>query len=667
MLEKMTCKAEKLRALTTATLNGKELHEHQRLAARKTFDAFDSSTRAVVLAAEMQAGKSGISLALACEQRLSLSDDDICERSKLRDTLYLITMVDTALLEQAKDDLSNAKNAVVSNFNRFDADLESEFRDSPPKLIIIDECHYGSNIKAVRYNAIFDYLEEHDDCKIVFISATPFGALYAPEEAYEQALETEEDALEEGDQTTAKKAHDEAEELSKSSLIRRSFGTKLVFHRTSDEYYGVREMLKAGHVKSLPHESRSFLIDSPERQRFITHFNENEGPGWSLVRVPAGTAMDAKEFFLSSGISEDNICIIGRSLTGIPEDEQTTIERFKKEYSDAEMFDEKFIAITVAGCRAGINFGNMKNSLISTWDSTVASVAAVVQANIGRACGYHDNRKSIHFTNTNAAEAYAASLDHLENTTNEHAASDFDGLREFFIELCEEYNVQGLDVGLTVKVKKRKPIGDVDTYLSDSFVAIPLQLSTENPDFSTYTSDARLLRAIEIIREEFLKDYGPKPKAHRAMRGKYKNWIKAQWVNGDTYDNKEKAHKLGTMKERTLLFSEAISNSARQEFNDIVLAGSGELTVNKEVVATVFSIYNISRRNVIKKLMTESDMKEICELMGIPYDNSMVVLFKRGEFDAAATQRKTIANQGPDTLTSVNDESQFSGIPDLIY
>lgn len=663
----MAANAGKIRALTNATLNGTELHEHQRLAARKTFDAFDGSTRAVVLAAEMQAGKSGISLALACEQRLSLSDEEISDRSLLRDTLYLLTMVDTALLAQAKDDLLSAKNSVVSNFNRFESDLESEFRNNPPKLIIIDECHYGSNVAAVRYNKIFDYLEEHDSCKIVFISATPFGALYAAEEAYSQALEAEEEAMDEGDQATAEIARAHAEELVKGSLIRRKFGTKLVFHRTSDEYYGVREMLEADKVKSLPQESRNFLIETPERQRFIEHFNNSKGPGWSLVRVPAGTAMQSKEFFLASGISEDNICIIGKSLTGVPEDEQTTINRFKKEYSDAEMFEEKFVAITVAGCRAGINFGNMKNSLISTWDSTVASVAAVVQANIGRACGYHQNRDSIHFTNIDATEAYAASLDYLERTTDEHAASDFEGLREFFDELCDEYNVKGLDVGLTVKAKKRKPIGDVETYLTDSYVAIPMQLASDSPDYTSYTEDQIFLQAIDIIREEFLKDYGPKAKGHRAMRGKRKNKIKAQWVNGDTYDNKEKARKLGTMKERTLTFTNAISKGERLEFNLVVSAGSGELTENKPVVATVFSIYNSSRRAVTKKVMSDLDMEEICSLMNVPHDDTIVVLYKRGEYDAVATQRKIVENQGPDITTTINDESQFSGVPDIIY
>lgn len=663
----MTDKADSLRDITRTTLNSSELHSHQRHAARKTFHAFDAKTRAVVLAAEMQAGKSGISLALSCEQRLSLSDTDICDRAKLRDTLYLLTMVDTALLDQAKIDLGAAKNVVVSNFNRFDYDLENEFKNNPPKLIIIDECHYGSNITAVRYNKIFDYLEENDSCKIVFISATPFGALYAAEEAYDQAIETAEEALEEGDQITAQAAKEKAEELIKCSIIRRSFGTKLVFHRTSNEYYGVREMLKSGNVKPLEHGSRSFLIDSPERSAFIQHFKYAEGPGWSLVRVPAGTAMDAKDFFLSEGIPENNIFIIGRSLQGVPEDEQTTIERFKKEYSDAEMFGEKFIAITVAGCRAGINFGKMKNSLISTWDSTVASVAAVVQANIGRACGYHKNRDSIHFTNIDAALAYGASLDYLEKATNEHAASDFEGLREFFEELCEEYRVKGLDVGLAVKSKKRKPVGDVETYLTDAYIAIPAQLSSHKNEYEVYTTDPLFLRAMALIRDEYLRDYGPRIKGHRAMRGYKKNWLKAQWVNGDTYDNKEKALKIGTMKERTVFFTNSLKSNNPQEYNQVVMPGSGELSANKEVTATIFSIYNLSRRDVEKKLMTEDDMQEICNLMGVPYDNTLIVLYKRGGMDAAATQRKIVANEGPEVETTLNDESQFSSVPDLIY
>ncbi|MGL5339604.1 MAG: hypothetical protein ACRDAR_13120 [Aeromonas veronii] len=202
-------------------------------------------------------------------------------------------------------------------------------------------------------------------------------------------------------------------------------------------------------------------------------------------------AMDAKQYFISQGVPEQNLFILGQSLSGVPEDQLTTIEQFKREFDDCIDFGDKLIAITVAGCRAGINFGAMmKNHLISTWDSTVASVAAVVQANIGRACGYHGNNDAMHFTNMDAALAYAATLDYLEQNTSTSAASDFDGLREFFHEICEEYHVEGLDVGITIKHKQRRPIGDVETYQTDSYVAVPGQLLA--PDWRCFPNRCRL-------------------------------------------------------------------------------------------------------------------------------------------------------------------------------
>jgi superfamily II DNA or RNA helicase len=185
----LTEKANKLRHLVDEVLKSNSLHTHQVNAATKTFEALSGNVRAVVTAAEMQAGKSGIALALCCLQRLSLNDQDICDRKQLKDTLYLVTMPDTALKEQAEQDLKQAKNVVVSNFVNFEKALETEFKGNPPKLIIIDECHYGSNVSAVRYSKIFDYLEqENDKCKVVFISATPFGALYGADTEYQMQL-----------------------------------------------------------------------------------------------------------------------------------------------------------------------------------------------------------------------------------------------------------------------------------------------------------------------------------------------------------------------------------------------------------------------------------------------------------------------------------------------
>ncbi|MGY8896457.1 MAG: glutathione synthase [Paraglaciecola sp.] len=659
----MNEKANKLRDKVRQVLASSDLHEHQRKAAEKTFNAFDGNVRAVVTAAEMQAGKSGVALALACQQRLSLSDEEVSDRARLKDTLYLITMPDVALIEQAEKDLVKAKNVVVSNFIRFEADIERYFKGYPPKLILIDECHYGSNAAAIRYCQIFDYLEkENDECKVVFISATPFGALYAAETEYEVAKHIESIAIRENDKPAAREASKAAKEAASNSILRRNFNTKLVFHRTSNEYYGVREMLKNNKVTGLTTDSRNFLSPSLQRDHLLKLVQDYKGAGWVLVRVPPGVAMEAKNDFIQSGIDPNNIFIIGSSLNGVPEEELTNIDRFKREFDECIDFDEKLVAITVAGARAGINFGHlMKSKLIATWDNTVTSVAAVVQANIGRACGYHDNNDSHHFTNLNAAQAYGAILDHLDETTAEHAASDFDGLREFFEDVCQEFNVNGLDVGLTIKNKRRRPIADVETYMTDSYIAVPGKLLDDSFDFKEFTNDSTLLQAISLLRNEFRKGGGPNVKGNRAMRGASKNWIKAQWVNGDSFDNKEKARKEGTMKERTIRFTGAIDNKEAIEFNQIVLPGAGEYTENKLITATVFSVYNISRRDgVNKKVMTLEDVHEMCDYFDVPHDDTLFILFTRGEYNAELSRHKIINNEGPEILSTIHDESQFS-------
>ncbi|HHA2329677.1 TPA: DEAD/DEAH box helicase family protein [Enterobacter ludwigii] len=665
----MTEKANKLRHLVDEVLKSNSLHAHQVNAATKTFEALSGNVRAVVTAAEMQAGKSGIALALCCLQRLSLNDQDICDRKQLKDTLYLVTMPDTALKEQAEQDLKQAKNVVVSNFVNFEKALETEFKGNPPKLIIIDECHYGSNVSAVRYSKIFDYLEqENDKCKVVFISATPFGALYGADTEYQDAIDLQQEAEESNDIQLLQEARNVANNALKDSILRRDFNTRLVFHKTSDEYYGVREMLRNGKVIGLEDNSKNFLYPSQERDSFIEQFLAHQEMGWSLVRVPAGLAMEAKQFLISKGIDEHSIYILGNSLSGVPEDEHCSIERFKKEFDDALLFEDKLIAITVAGARAGINFGAMmKNNLISTWDSTVASVAAVVQANIGRACGYHGNNSSMHYTNLNAAEAYGAILSHLEQTCSDYAASDFDGIREFFEDVCQEYNVNGLDVGLTIKYKRRRPIGDVETFKTDGYIAVPAKLLQEGIDFSHYTKDKILLQAIELIRNELTAKGAPSVKGNRAMRGKKKNWIKAHWVNGDSFNNPEKAQADGTQKIKTKLYTQLLDNGEFLEFNRVVAPGSGELSENKLVTATIFSIYNISRRNVKKIIMTTEDVWDMCDYFGIERDDTLIVLYKRGEYDIERSIAKKQHNELPEKSGELSNESHFSDKTDVTY
>ncbi len=207
-------------------------------------------------------------------------------------------------------------------------------------------------------------------------------------------------------------------------------------------------MHRNNQIIKLDEEHRDFCESSLLRNRFIRQIKEHEGSGWSLIRVPSSQASTARDVLLSSGIEPHQIHIIGQKLVGVEDHELSSIDDFKREYETATLFDDKLIAITVAGFRAGVNFGQeMKETLINSWDSTIANIAAVVQANIGRACGYHNNLTAKHYTNLDAVRAYGELLDHLEANDKSH---EFEGLHQVFEQICSRYDVKGFDRGTTI-------------------------------------------------------------------------------------------------------------------------------------------------------------------------------------------------------------------------
>jgi len=615
--------AEKHRSAIEATLSASTF-EHQRKAAHRVFSHFAAGDRAVVVVAEMQSGKSGIALALSGLQRLKLNDDEICDRKQLRDTLYLVTMADLSLLEQAKQDLAPCNNIVVSNFTNYASTLASHFKNQAPKLIIIDECHYGASSEAVRYSKIFEYLEkENTCCKVAFISATPFSALYS---------------------------------ASSDSIIRYNFKTSLIFHEASKDYLGIREMHRNNQIIKLAEDQRNFCDDSLLRRRFIRQFKEHDTSGWSLIRVPSGQAQHAKDILLESGIAEEQIMIIGQKLMGVDEYDLASIDDFKREYHTAAMFDDKLIAITVASFRAGINFGyEMKSTLINTWDSSIANIAAIVQANIGRVCGYHKNTEAKHYTNLDAIKAYSDLLTHLESTSD---TNNFDGLQQIFEEICGKYDVRGFDRGISIapqteyKISRKRP--DNQTYFTDSYIAVPGKLADPEYDYSSYTQNSLLLEAIELIKAELIKDGAPYRKQGRALKGDHQNWIKAQWVNGVTYDSETSC-----AKSRALSFTSKLDSQEAVEFNDIVNPGGGETTAEKKVMASIFSIYNLSKKtDAFKRSMDEDDMEEICQLLNVENDNTLILLYLRGDYSDELTAVKS-EKLTQVTSTKVRDNSIF--------
>jgi len=579
--------------------------EHQRHAAQRTFEKLNNGSRAVVLGAEMQSGKSGIALALACLQRQSLCDEAICDKRQLKDTLYLVTMADKALLEQAQEDLLPARNAIVSNFIHFRNVIARDFKHQPPKLIIIDECHYGSAKSAVRYHEIFNYLEnENLTGKVVFVSATPFSALFSSGE---------------------------------DSILKHNFNTSIVFHQASAEYRGIRQMHRDRQITKIAVDQRNFCDDSLMRRELLNHLTSYDGPGWALIRVPPNHAKQAKDICINAGFTPEQVFIIGQSLSGVDESELTTLADFKRECESAIEFDEKVIAITVASFRAGINFGHeMKSHLLATWDSTVANIAAVVQANIGRACGYHSNSHAKHFTNLDAVSAYSEILSHLELANSE---PELLAIRDTFEKICERYEIQGFDRGLTdipLQASKAAETPSLQSaYNVGDFAVMPLQLDAHHVDFSSYSQNSQLLEAANIVRDSLIGEEGPSIKANRSLRGQDKNWIKAQWVNGVTFD--DYSHSMSSARFRTFYYLSELEAGATIDYETLINPGGGESVEDKKVFAVVFSIYNLSAQvDKFKRAIDTFEMEALCQELSIPTDDSIVMLFERGTTNTKA-------------------------------
>lgn len=237
-----------------------------------------------------------------------------------------------------------------------------------------------------------------------------------------------------------------------------------------------------------------------------------------------------------------------------------------------------------------------------------------------------------------AVRAYSELLDHLEARDD---SNDFDGLQQLFEVICEKYQVRGFDRGTiitsNVDVNTRKKRDDSETFLTKGFLAVPGKLSDSSYDFTRYTQDPELLEAIRLIREEFLADGEPYAKSGRAMRGDDKNWIKAQWVNGATYNDFSQS----CAKSRALDFTARLAQGEEVEFNAIVNPGGGEITADKRVMASVFSIYNLSKQmDAYKRAMDLEDMQEICEALDCEPDNTLILLYQRGNCASDITTQK---------------------------
>ena len=557
--------------------------EHQRQAATKVHQQFAKGSKAVIVAAEMQSGKSGIALALACLQRNSLSDQNICARSQLKDTLFLVTMADVALQEQAAEDLAPCPNVVVSNLVHFKTALAVHFKQHTPKLIIIDECHYGSSSDAVRYAQLFDFLESADSqTRIVLISATPFSAMFAAG----------------GD-----------------SILRQGFHTSLVFHKTPPDYHGVRQMHRQQQIVQLIEEQRDFTQESIPRRLFISHVQQQPGPGWALIRVASNAAQAAKQALLAQGFSEEHIFIVGNKLNNVDDSELVTLAEFKRQYQNAALFDEKIIAITVASFRAGINFGiEMKQGLIASWDSTISNIAAVVQANIGRASGYHHNTTAKHFTNLDAISAYTELLNYLEQ---EDCTNNFAGIAKLFERVCDKYQIKGFDRGLKLSNSKQlQPISPSNTVEQTGFNQYWIS-DLSKPVINPAYIDTRAQAVLEVIQNYYQQKPGLAVRLQDEIIDR-PNWLKIVFVDGENFGD--------SLSGLSCALEQLIK---RIDDNEVLTASDIQANNDVEVVLYVISASNISPNDQIyNRRASQDDIDDFAQRIGVKYHEFCVGIQK---------------------------------------
>ena len=102
-----------------------------------------------------------------------------------------------------------------------------------------------------------------------------------------------------------------------------------------------------------------------------------------------------------------------------------------------------------------------------------------------------------------------------------------------------------------------------------------------------------------------------------------------------------------------------MNNGEPVEFNLVVNPGGGEATEDKRVMATIFSIYNLSAQmDSYKRGMTDDDVFEMCDALQVERDDTLIVLFKRGEYSESLTQEK---EQSQEIIYSrIRDKSVFN-------
>ncbi|MGD1452523.1 hypothetical protein [Vibrio harveyi] len=587
--------------------------------------------RVVCACAETQMGKTTICRLIAKHTIKNLSNKDL-DKLDHKVVVYIENVANNDLAAQADDNFAHlSENVAVESVTRASALLDT-LPDTHGILFIIDESHMGCDHLAKRLNEILAKIEDRDvkEDRILLVSATGFSSIY--------------------------------EASKEKSIMGYSAAIRVV--QPPEAYRGISQFLEDNQI--IDNSDESCFYQAEHRtpsvfKKFVDTLLTHSG-GLYIIRSSAGNTQLTKDKLLEltdqNGqkiLAEENVKIVASSLNDVEKDDLDSWNGVLRSYQAYKKRNKKLVIIVRGFLRVGIAMPpEMKEDLIATWDGTSSAVSSVVQALIGRACGYHNNTKALHFSHKNMLKAHSE----LNERLSELAKPPQIQLNDIALAIqtiTHKYSIPNWDPGLTgtdrtkaanrLKNKIAEPQYSVSGWASYSFDPNK-KLKADEPDLQRICDDLGLthddnindvIEIISAIHAQYRADKKGEIPVKSGRRFTGIKYISGQFINKKTFINA----KHGQRRKIETALTE-IHNQQDVSFNNLRTQGAGKKKIDQvDYVAYVISTYNVARDKGQQSdsQLTLELMKPFCEAYGIEPNNTVVILFKKGDVNVTYTQK----------------------------
>ncbi|HCM1507995.1 TPA: hypothetical protein N2916_004402 [Vibrio parahaemolyticus] len=586
--------------------------------------------RVVCACAETQMGKTTICRLIAKRTIKNLSNKDL-DKLDHKVVVYIENVANNDLAAQADDNFAHlSENVAVESVTRASALLDT-LPDTHGILFIIDESHMGCDHLAKRLNEILAKIEDRDvkEDRILLVSATGFSSIY--------------------------------EASKEKSILGYSAAIRVV--QPPKAYRGVSQFLEDNQIVDNSDESCFYKAEyrTPAVFKQFVDTLLNHSGGLYIIRSSAGYTQLTKEKLLDltdqNGqkiLAEENIKIVASSLNDVEKDDLDSWNGVLRSYQAYKKRNKKLVIIVRGFLRVGIAMPpEMKEDLVATWDGTSSAVSSVVQALIGRACGYHNNTKALHFSHKNMLKAHSELNDRLSELA-EPPQIQLNDIAIAIQNITEKYSIPNWDPGLAgtdrtkainrLKNKTAEKQFCVSSWASYSFDP-NTKLKADEDDLQRIYDDLGLTHSdnstnvatiISTIHAQYRPDKKGEIPAKSGRRFTGLDYVSGQFINKKTFINA----KHGQRRKIETALTE-LHNQQDVSFNNLRTQGGGKKDIEKvDYVVYVISTYNVARDKGQQSdsQLTLELMKPFCEAYGIEPNNTVVILFKKGDKNETYTQ-----------------------------